>query len=121
MKKLFVSVPMRGRTRENIEKSIEKMHKIAEVCVGEKLELIPSYIKEAEPQGNEKIWYLGESIKKMAGADYFAFIDYCYDFTGCSIERDVARYYMGENQCIPIARALVLKDVPGEVLCVARG
>lgn len=31
MKKLFISVPMKGRTEENIRKSIEKMHKIAEI------------------------------------------------------------------------------------------
>lgn len=30
MKKLFISCPMTGREEENIEKSIEKMHKIAE-------------------------------------------------------------------------------------------
>ena len=35
MKKLFVSVPMRGRTEDEIRVSIEKMKKIAEIYEGE--------------------------------------------------------------------------------------
>lgn len=42
MKKLFVSVPMKGRTEEEIKASIQKMKKIAEICEGEDLELIDS-------------------------------------------------------------------------------
>lgn len=38
MKKLFVSCPMRDRTEENIRKSIEKMHRIAEAVFDEELE-----------------------------------------------------------------------------------
>lgn len=30
MKKLFISCPMKGRTEENIRKTMDKMHKIAE-------------------------------------------------------------------------------------------
>lgn len=34
MKKLFVSVPMKGRTEENIKKSIEKMKKNRRILRG---------------------------------------------------------------------------------------
>ena len=44
MKKLFVSVPMKGRTEKEIKESIQKMKKIAEIYEGEELELIDSYI-----------------------------------------------------------------------------
>lgn len=58
MKKLFVSVPMRDRTEENIRKSIEKMHKIAEATVGEELELIDSYVPENNSEAkDEAIWH----------------------------------------------------------------
>ena len=40
MKKLFVSVPMEGRTEEEIKTSIQKMKKIAEAYEREELELI---------------------------------------------------------------------------------
>ena len=46
MKKLFVSVPMKGRTEEEIKASIQKMKKIAEIYEGEELELIDSYIED---------------------------------------------------------------------------
>lgn len=45
MKKLFVSVPMKGRTETEIKASIQKMKKIAEVYEGEELELIDSYLR----------------------------------------------------------------------------
>ena len=37
MKKLFISCPMKGRTNENIEISIEKMHKMAEIIFDQPL------------------------------------------------------------------------------------
>lgn len=40
MKKIFVSCPMRGRTTENIEKTMNKMHKCAEAALDEELEMI---------------------------------------------------------------------------------
>lgn len=94
MKKLFVSVPMRDRTEENIRKSIEKMHKIAEATVGEELELIDSYVPENNPEAkDEAIWHLGDAIKKMAIADYVIIPDNNWMHNGCDIEERVARYY----------------------------
>ena len=71
MKKLFVSVPMKGRTEEEIKASIQKMKKIAEIYEGEELELIDScYIEDNPPKDSkEAVWYLGESLKKLAQAD----------------------------------------------------
>lgn len=94
MKKLFISVPMKGRTEENIRKSIERMHKIAEVVFEEELEVIPSYVEDKPPKDSQQaIWYLGESIKKLAEADYFIGIRWQDHFKGCSIETDIAYKY----------------------------
>lgn len=72
MKKLFVSVPTKGRTEEEIKSSIQKMKKIAQICEGEELELIDSYIKDNPPKDiKEAVWYLGESLKKLSQADVF--------------------------------------------------
>lgn len=72
MKKLFVSVPMKGRTEEEIKASIQKMKKIAEIYEGEELELIDSYIEDNPPKDSkEAVWFLGESLKKLAQADVF--------------------------------------------------
>jgi hypothetical protein len=94
MKKLFVSVPMKGRTEEEIKASIQKMKKIAEIYEGEELELIDSYIEDNLPKDSkEAVWYLGESLKKLAQADVFIGIDEAYDWNGCYIERDTAQRY----------------------------
>lgn len=93
-KKLFISVPMKHRTEENIKKSIEKMHKIAEVVFDQELDVIPSYIEHTPPaDNNQAVWYLGKSIMKLAEADYFVGVQYCEIWKGCDIESHVARSY----------------------------
>ena len=95
MKKLFISCPMKGRTKENILSSMERLHKIAEVFFDQELEVIPTYIEDKPPVNTkESVWYLGESIKRMAEADYFIGVTDTYSvFAGCDIEHEVAKYY----------------------------
>lgn len=102
MKKLFVSVPMKGRTEEEIKASIQKMKKIAEIYEGEELELIDSYIEDNPPKvSKEAVWYLGESLKKLAQADVFIGICESYDWNGCCIERETAEKYGIKAYMIP--------------------
>lgn len=88
------AVHLKGRTDEAIKDSIERMHRIAEAVFNEKLEIIPSYIEYDPPEScKQAVWYLGESIKKMAEADYFIGVRDTDGFSGCNIERSVARAY----------------------------
>ena len=94
MKKLFVSVPMRGRTEQDIKKSIQKMKLIAEAYEGEEVELIESDIEGNQGKdNNQAIWYLGESLKKLSAADVFIGIYDAWDWPGCNIENSVAGRY----------------------------
>ena len=94
MKKLFVSVPMKGRTEEEIRKTIDKMKKIAEIYEGEELELIDSYIDDNPPKdNNQAIWFLGKSLEKLATADIFIGISEVWDWNGCYVEKEVAHRY----------------------------
>lgn len=94
MKKLFISCPMKGRTEENIRDSMDRMHKIAELIFKEELEVIQTYIPHEVPENvNRSVWCLGESIKKLAEADYFIGIGWTDCFRGCEIERRVANFY----------------------------
>lgn len=103
MKKLFVSVPMKGRTEEEIKASIQKMKKIAEIYEGEELELIDSYIENNPPKDSkEAVWYLGESLKKLAQADVFMGICEIYDWNGCCIEMETANKYGIKAYTIPV-------------------
>lgn len=94
MKKLFVSVPMKGRTEEEIKESIQKMKKIAETYEGEELELIDSYIEDNPPKdNNQKIWYLSKSLEKLSQADVFIGICENWDWNGCYVETQTALRY----------------------------
>lgn len=103
MKKLFVSVPMKGRTEEEIKASIQKMKKVAEIYEGEELELINNYVEDNPSKDNkEAVWYLGESLKKLAQADVFMGICESYDWNGCCIERETADKYGIKAYTIPV-------------------
>lgn len=111
MKKLFVSVPMKGRTDENIKKSIEDMHKLAEIMFGEKLEVIDSFMEEQAPRcKREALWYLGNSISIMSQADYFAGVRYSDYFHGCRIEWETAAAYGIPLITVEISQLNSLKD-----------
>lgn len=85
---------MKGRTEENIRKSMEKMHRIAEIVFDQELEVIPSYIKHDPPKdARTAVWYLGASIQKLAEADFFIGIDYSDFWHGCETENNIARRY----------------------------
>lgn len=102
MKKLFISCPMNGRTEENIKKTMDKLHKIAEDVFGEELEVIPTLIAKKPPKDtNERIWYLGQSIQKMAKADYYIEVGSSPAYyPGCQIESHIAMYYNIPSTCV---------------------
>lgn len=97
MKKVFISCPMKGRTTENIKKTMDKMHKCAEAALGEELEMIESFLADTPPSGIDKrIWSLGESIKKLSEADLMVKLDtvpYYLRTPGCNVEAMVANEY----------------------------
>lgn len=124
MKKLFVSVPMKGRTEEEIKASITKMKKIAEAYEGEELELIDSYIEDSPPQNNNQaIWFLSKSLEKLANADVFICIDDAWNWNGCFIESETAtkygikRYVVASTIVIDNYKELIEKNYP--VVCEA--
>lgn len=93
---------MKGRVDEEIRKTIDKMKKIAEIYEGEEMELIDSYIEDNPPKDSkEAVWYLGESLKKLAQADVFVGINDVWNWDGCQIESDVASRYGIKKYKIP--------------------
>ena len=95
MKKLFASVPMRGRTEEEIRESLAKMKRIAEAYEGEELELIDTWIAEKPPEGVKKnaVWYLGKSLELLSTADVYIGVGTYGYFPGCCVEEEVAQLY----------------------------
>ena len=105
MNKVFISCPMRGRKEEDIKKTIDKMHRIAEAIFGENLEPVDNFLTkgDAVPTNSMRIWLLGEAIKKMASCKYYIGIetgtirDCSSRFPGCIIENSVSLHYGIKN------------------------
>lgn len=95
MKKLFVSLPMKGREKEKILDSMEMMKQIAEIIFHESMEILPSFIEEEPPEdvADPSIWYLGKSLEQLAKADRFIGILDTYYWPGCKIEKMAAQLY----------------------------
>lgn len=76
---------------------MDKMHEIAEAIIGEKLEVLPTYIKDYPPSNvNAGVYYISKSLELLAQADYFIGFTYYTlndNYTGCRIETDVADCY----------------------------
>lgn len=108
--RLFISCPMEGRAEEDIQKSFEKMQKIAEAYTGEKFKIVNPYIPK-KPCGNaDRIKYLADSINLMAGADYFITPTDFWKYRGCAIEEGVADKY--GLKCLFADSEFATPDVP---------
>ena len=67
MKKLFISLPMAGKSEEEIRNKMAEYKENAEYLMGEELELIDSFIDNAPGDIKDVgIWCLGKSITMMA-------------------------------------------------------
>lgn len=92
MKKLFISQPMRGKTDEEILAVRQRAIESAERHLGEKVEVIDSFFKDA-PVTNRPLWFLGESLKLLATADVAYFTKGWEEARGCRIENTCAIEY----------------------------
>lgn len=92
MKRLFISQPMRGKTKEEILAVREKAIESAERNLGEKVEAIDSYFENA-PAEARPLWYLGKSIELLSTADVAYFAKDWEQYRGCKIENQCAIEY----------------------------
>ena len=92
MKKLFISQPMRGKTNEEILAVRAKAIASAERNLGEQVEVIDSFFRDAPADANP-LWYLGKSIELMADADVVYFASDWENYRGCRIENECAIEY----------------------------
>lgn len=110
-KKVFISVPMKGRTNEAIAESIKQMHKIAEIIFGEELEPIHNFYEHTIPQcANGSIYCLGFAVQNLAFADYFIGVNYTTAFRGCNIEHNIAHAYGIKSYTVNISVSDIFKD-----------
>lgn len=92
MKKLFISQPMKGKTDKEIVAVRREAIRHARELLGEEVEAIDSFMKGA-PAEARPLWYLGESLKLLAGADVAYFATGWENARGCRIEYECAEAY----------------------------
>lgn len=92
MKKLFISQPMKNKTNEEIEEVRQEAIKSAKDLLGEDVEVIDSFFKDA-PHDAKPLWFLGKSLELLSTADVAYFAKDWEKYRGCRIENECAIEY----------------------------
>lgn len=88
MKKVFVSLPMQGRTKEEIIQEQARLLAVVAKRIREKLSLVESFIEDADKLDPREI--IEESLRRMARANLVVFAPGWEDTRGCRIEHQYA-------------------------------
>ena len=95
-KKVFVSQPMRGLSKDGIERQRHLALIQAENVLGNDYEIIDSYLGEDAANDNP-IKCLAKSLELMADADIVVFAPGWEEANGCQIEHECAVRYGKER------------------------
>lgn len=110
--KVFLCLPMSGRTEEDILKEIDEMkecsmHYFLDNHPGCDILYMTNYISEAEEESDNPVFLLGRGIMTMMSqADVCLFSKNWKDSKGCRVEHDIAEAYdidimdMGADGCL---------------------
>ena len=94
--KIFLSVPMKGKTKAEIDKTIDelKMDLVSNLSCYGTVEFINTIVTDNPPiDTNKRIWYLGQSISLLSKATLVAVPKNRTSNPGCEIEHQVAKLY----------------------------
>ena len=104
-KNIFISQPMTGKSEEEIlatrQKEIDKIHQLFDAD-GVEINIITSYIDDATRKHFQKyvsddinwdIFWLSQSLERLAMADMIWLCDGWEDSNGCNIELECATRY----------------------------
>ncbi len=87
MKKIFISQPMNGKSKEEILAARNNMIAKASEKLGDEMEVIDSYFKDYDPKnGCIPLKYLSKSLELLADADMLILGDNWEAARGCRIE-----------------------------------
>lgn len=89
-KKLFISQPMRDKTKEFIKEEREKMIATVKEKYGDDIEIIDSYFPNYN--GNA-VGFLSKAIEKLSEADMAVFASGWDQARGCKIEHTICTEY----------------------------
>ena len=94
-KKIFISQPMRDKTKEEILAERNKAIELVNAKYGEDAEIIDSYFEDFEDANikNKPLAYLAKSIALLATADVIVLCNGWSKYRGCRLEYQCAFAY----------------------------
>ena len=91
--KVFISQPMKDRSKEEILKERKKAINLLMIN-NYNVEILDSYFEDYNPQGGSvPLKYLAKSIEILADADVLLCIGDWENYRGCRIEHECAKEY----------------------------
>lgn len=93
MKKLFISVPMRDRTDEEVLSDMKVLKDYAEYYFGTELEVLDTFKAPDINTGNISVHCLGRSIQYLSQADFYIGFKDPGTARGCYIENQIIELY----------------------------
>lgn len=94
MKKIFISLPMNGRTDEEILDHMGKIKNHLSEVLDEPFMVLDTFIHEEAPKdANVGLWYLSKSLELLAQADIMYKAANTDNARGCIIEEMCANSY----------------------------
>lgn len=112
MKRLFVSLPMKGKTDDEIQKGRrEAYEKVKTLYPYEEIELMDTHVNPVCDPKAFPVFCLAESLKLMTQANIIYFAPGWKEARGCKVEQQVATMYMGKNSRGVHARILYYNDM----------
>lgn len=96
--RIFISLPMTGRSDEEISKHANRMAYNARIHFGNEapIEIVHNHTpgqKLPKRYKTPRVYNLGKALEKMSTCDYIIFSHDYYDSTGCQVEEFVAKNY----------------------------
>jgi hypothetical protein len=92
MKKVFISVGMRGREDEAVRKDIRRAMLKTIGKIGPNVRFVHNY-DCVGPDDAGRTWYLGEAIKKLGDCDVCYFVKGWQNHKGCIAEMEICKLY----------------------------
>lgn len=97
MKKVFISLPVEGRTDENVKKSVENVKRIVRAYYPrERLKFVDNIVAinfNHNDYKKQSILRLSKSIEKLVDVDLFVTVNQYWKFPDCDTEMHVAGVY----------------------------
>lgn len=90
--RVFISMPMNGRSAEEIEENIRKTREAYEDRFGSDVEFIDSYFNDPDLHWSSARC-LAESLKLLSTADIAVFVKGWDKYRGCRLEREFCDAY----------------------------